>query len=131
MTAFDPELGLPRLLDPEVLANSYPFYARLRDEAPVYFEPFFHTWVVTRYADVMKVLLTFSADRTPSPDQLNAMGMSAIGPIAQVMGLLCSGSSTAAHKSTIQPRLPGSDAPISYGQQPQGIAGLPNGPAID
>jgi len=85
MATFDPELSLTRLLDPEVLANPYPLYARLREEAPVYFDPFLHTWVVTRYADVMKVLLTFSADRTPSPDQLSAMGMSAIGPIAQVM----------------------------------------------
>jgi cytochrome P450 len=85
VAAFDPELSLTRLLDPTVLANPYPLYARLRDEAPVYFDPFLHTWVVTRYADVMKVLLTFSADRTPSPDQLSAMGMSAIGPIAQVM----------------------------------------------
>ncbi len=85
MAAFDPELSLTRLLDPEVLANPYPLYARLREEAPVYFDPFLHTWVVTRYADVLKVLLTFSADRTPSPEQLSAMGMSAIGPIAQVM----------------------------------------------
>jgi cytochrome P450 len=85
MAAFDPELSLTRLLDPEVLADPYPLYARLRSEAPVYFDPFLHTWVVTRYADVLKVLLTFSADRTPSPEQLSAMGMSAIGPIAQVM----------------------------------------------
>jgi len=85
MATFDPELSLTRLLDPEVLANPYPLYARLRQEAPVYFDPFLHTWVVTRYADVLKVLLSFSADRTPSPDQLSAMGMSAIGPIAQVM----------------------------------------------
>jgi cytochrome P450 len=85
VAAFDPELSLTRLLDPEVLANPYPLYARLREESPVYFDPFLHTWVVTRYADVLKVLLTFSADRTPSPEQLSAMGMSAIGPIAQVM----------------------------------------------
>ncbi len=85
MAAFDPELSLTRLLDPEVLADPYPLYARLREEAPVYFDPFLHTWVVTRYADVLKILLTFSADRTPSPEQLSAMGMSAIGPIAQVM----------------------------------------------
>jgi cytochrome P450 len=85
MATFDPELSLTRLLDPEVLANPYPLYARLREEAPVYFDPFLHTWVVTRYADVLKVLMTFSADRTPSPEQLSAMGMSAIGPIAQVM----------------------------------------------
>jgi cytochrome P450 len=85
MAAFDPDLSLTRLLDPTVLANPYPLYARLREEAPVYWDPFLHTWVVTRYADVLKVLLTFSADRTPSPEQLSAMGMSAIGPIAQVM----------------------------------------------
>jgi hypothetical protein len=85
MAAFDPELSLTHLLDPAVLADPYPLYARLREEAPVYFDPFLHTWVVTRYADVLKVLLTFSADRTPSPEQLSAMGMSAIGPIAQVM----------------------------------------------
>ncbi len=85
MVTFDPELSLTRLLDPEVLADPYPLYARLREEAPVYFDPFLHTWVVTRYADVLKVLLTFSADRTPSPEQLSAIGMSAIGPIAQVM----------------------------------------------
>src|SRR5271155_960329 len=85
MATFDPELSLTRLLDPEVLADPYPLYARLRQEAPVYFDPFLHAWVVTRYADVLKVLMTFSADRTPSPEQLSAMGMSAIGPIAQVM----------------------------------------------
>jgi cytochrome P450 len=85
VAAFDPELSLTRLLDPAVLANPYPLYARLREEAPVYWDPFLHTWVVTRYADVLKVLLTFSADRTPSPEQLSAMGMSAVGPIAQVM----------------------------------------------
>jgi pimeloyl-[acyl-carrier protein] synthase len=85
MPTFDPELSLTRLLDPDVLANPYPLYARLREEAPVYFDPFLHTWVVTRYADVLRVLLTFSADRTPSPEQLSAMGMSAVGPIAKVM----------------------------------------------
>jgi pimeloyl-[acyl-carrier protein] synthase len=85
VATFNPDLSLTRLLDPAVLANPYPLYAQLREEAPVYFDPFLHTWVVTKYADVMKVLLTFSADRTPSPDQLAAMGMSAIAPIAQVM----------------------------------------------
>jgi hypothetical protein len=82
---FDPELSLTRLLDPAVLANPYPLYARLREKSPVYFDPFLHTWVVTRYTDVLNVLLAFSANRTPSPEQLSAMGMSAIGPIAQVM----------------------------------------------
>jgi pimeloyl-[acyl-carrier protein] synthase len=85
MAVFDPELSLTHLLDPSVLADPYPLYARLREESPVYFDPFLHTWVVTRYADVLRVLMTFSADRTPSPEQLSAVGMSAISPIAQVM----------------------------------------------
>jgi len=41
--------------------------------------------VVTRYADVVRVLHDFSADRTPTPEQLTAMGLSALNPIAQVM----------------------------------------------
>src|SRR5579885_145810 len=62
----DPELSLFRLLDPEVLANPYPLFARLRTEDPVHWDPFLHAWVVTRYADVITVLRDFSAARAPS-----------------------------------------------------------------
>ena len=78
-------LSLYQLLDPEVLANPYPLYRQLQDEAPVYWDAFLHAWVVTRYADVVKVLQEFSADRTPTPEQLSAMGLARINPIAQVM----------------------------------------------
>src|SRR2546427_8363619 len=78
-------LSLYHLLDPEVLANPYPLYRRLRTEAPVYWDPFLHAWVVTRYVDVIKVLHDFSAERTPTPEQLHAMGLSALGPVAQLM----------------------------------------------
>src|SRR5205809_2235652 len=78
-------LSLYHLLDPEVLANPYPLYHRLRTEDPVHWDPFLHAWVVTRYADVVRVLHDFSADRTPTPEQLTAMGLSALNPIAQVM----------------------------------------------
>ena len=81
----DPSLSLYHLLDPEVLANPYPLYARLRTEDPVHWDPFLHAWVVTRYHDVMKVLLEFSAQRTPTPEQLESMGLAAVSPIAQVM----------------------------------------------
>ena len=81
----DSTLSLYRLLDPEVLANPYPLYRRLRTEDPVHWDPFLHAWVVTRYADVVRVLHDFSADRTPTPEQLTAMGLSALNPIAQVM----------------------------------------------
>lgn len=78
-------LSLYHLLDPEILANPYPLYKRLRTEDPVHWDPFLHAWVVTRYHDVVRVLHDFSADRTPTPEQLNAMDLSALSPIASVM----------------------------------------------
>jgi pimeloyl-[acyl-carrier protein] synthase len=81
----DPVLSLYHLLDPEVLGNPYPLYHRLRTEDPVHWDPFLHAWVVTRYPDVIRVLHEFSANRTPTPEQLTAMGLGALNPIAQVM----------------------------------------------
>src|SRR5215472_7842763 len=78
-------LSLSRLLDPEVLANPYPLYHRLRAEAPVHWDPYLHAWVVTRYQDVLTVLHRFSADRTPAPEQLKAMGLEDFTPVARVM----------------------------------------------
>jgi pimeloyl-[acyl-carrier protein] synthase len=78
-------LSLYHLLDPEVLANPYPLYNRLRTEAPVHWDPFLHAWVVTRYVDVVRVLHDFSADRTPTPEQLQRINLSALTPIAAVM----------------------------------------------
>jgi pimeloyl-[acyl-carrier protein] synthase len=78
-------LSLYHLLDPEVLANPYPLYNRLRTEDPVHWDPYLHAWVVTRYVDVINVLHHFSADRTPTPEQLSAMGLAALNPIAEVM----------------------------------------------
>jgi pimeloyl-[acyl-carrier protein] synthase len=80
-----PTLSLYRLLEPEVLADPYPLYRRLREEDPVHWDPFLHAWVVTRYTDVMQVLSSFSADRTPTPKQLSSMGLGDLTPIAQVM----------------------------------------------
>lgn len=85
MSRSSPVLSLYHLLDPEVLANPYPLYHRLRAEDPVHWDPFLHAWVVTRYPDVIRVLNEFSANRTPTPEQLTAMGLSALNPIAQVM----------------------------------------------
>ncbi|HJT55559.1 MAG TPA: cytochrome P450 [Ktedonobacteraceae bacterium] len=83
--AHDSVLSLFHLLDPEVLANPYPLYHRLRSEDPVHWDPFLHAWVVTRYADVIKVFQGFSANRTPTPEQLTALGLAALTPLAQVM----------------------------------------------
>lgn len=79
------ELSLYQLLDPEVLANPYPLYHQLRSGDPVHWDPFLHAWVVTRYDDVVEVLHHFSAQRTPAPEQLSALNLSALNPIAAVM----------------------------------------------
>src|SRR5689334_7481929 len=78
-------LSLYHLLDPEILASPYSLYRRLREESPVHWDPFLSAWVVTRYADVLTVLMRFSALRTPTPEQLNKMGLAALSPIARVM----------------------------------------------
>ncbi|HLG46950.1 MAG TPA: cytochrome P450 [Reyranella sp.] len=77
--------SLYSLLDPDVLADPYPLYRRLREFDPVAWDPFLHAWVVTSYAGVVEVLHKFSADRTPTPEQLRAMGMQSLGPVAEVM----------------------------------------------
>ncbi|HEY2932799.1 MAG TPA: cytochrome P450 [Acidobacteriota bacterium] len=51
----------------------------------MHWDPFLHAWVVTRYHDVVHVLRHFSAERTPTPDQLTSLGLSALNPIAEVM----------------------------------------------
>ncbi|MFL6439677.1 MAG: cytochrome P450 [Terriglobales bacterium] len=81
----DRSLSLYHLLDPEVLANPYPLFHRLRREDPVHWDPFLHSWVVTRYSDVVTVLHHYSAERTPTPQQLSQIGLDSLGPIAQVM----------------------------------------------
>ena len=85
MATSDASLSLVRLLEPKVLADPYPLYHKLRSEDPVHWDRFLHTWVVTRYSDVLNVLHSFSADRTPTPEQLTAMGLSGLNPIAKVM----------------------------------------------
>jgi len=80
-----PVLSLYQLLDPEILADPYPLYQQLRTADPVHWDPFLHAWVVTRYPDVVRVLRDFSASRTPTPEQLAAMGLSQLGPIAELM----------------------------------------------
>src|SRR5215467_2242782 len=84
MTA-DPSLSLYHLLEPAVLANPYPLYHRLRTEDPVHWDSYLHSWVVTRFKDVVTVLQDFSAARTPGPEQLRDLGLSELEPIVKVM----------------------------------------------
>ena len=79
------ELSLFHLLDPDVLADPYPLYHRLQTENPVFWDSYMHAWVVTRYADVIRVLRDFSAERIRTVEQLNAMDLSELNPMARVM----------------------------------------------
>ena len=81
----DPSLSLYHLLEPDILANPYPLYRRLRTEDPVHWDSYLHSWVVTRYNDVVAVLQDFSAARTPTPEQLKGLGLSELEPVARVM----------------------------------------------
>ena len=81
----DPSLSLYQLMDPAVLADPYPLYKKLRESDPVHWDPYLHAWVVTGYQDCITVLHKFSADRTPNPEQIKAMGLEQLTPIAQVM----------------------------------------------
>ena len=80
-----PALSLYHLYQPQVLANPYPLYDRLRSEDPVHWDRFLHAWVVTRYRDVVAVLRDLSAQCAPSPKRLAEMDLSSMCPIAATM----------------------------------------------
>ena len=79
------DLSMLQMLKPEIHADPYPFYARLREQEPVHWDAYLHTWVVTSYAECVTVLAKYKAGRTPTPEQLDQMGLSALGPYAEVM----------------------------------------------
>ena len=51
----DDPLSLDNILQPEVLADPYPFYHRLRSEAPIHWDAR-HGWVLSRHSDVVAAL---------------------------------------------------------------------------
>ncbi len=67
------------------MADPYPLYRKLREEDPVHWDSYLHTWVITGYEDVVKVLTHFSADRAPSPEYFESLGAPEVSPIANVM----------------------------------------------
>ena len=68
-----------------MLADPYPLYRRLREHDPVHWDPYLHSWVVTSYPEVVQVLTKYSADRTPTPEQLELLGLTEMKPFAEVM----------------------------------------------
>jgi cytochrome P450 len=78
-------LSLAQLLDPQVVANPYPLYHRLRSADPVHWDALLHKWVVTRYADALTVFHRFSANCVIAPDQLQALGLASLTPLSEVL----------------------------------------------
>lgn len=59
--------SLPSFMDPDVQKCPFPFYDKLREEQPVYHDPVTGHYVLTRYDDVRKAVLSHSvlSNRTP------------------------------------------------------------------
>jgi cytochrome P450 len=62
--------GLADDFTPFDLTDPFPFYARARGEAPIFYSPELDYWVLTRYADIRDVFrdpATFSSENTQAP----------------------------------------------------------------
>ena len=79
------EYSLFRLLRPGAIANPYPLYTKIREYEPVHWDPFLNSWVVTSYAECLSALQKFKAERTPSQDRLESMGLAVLQPWAKQM----------------------------------------------
>ncbi len=79
---------------PEVQADPYPFYKRLREQDPVHWSEALDAWVLTRYDDVEAVLRDprFSADRRGARNRYTQEAMTAAeehgGPLARANTML-------------------------------------------
>jgi cytochrome P450 len=83
--ATDEQLSLLRLLDPDVSGDPHMLYRVLRDQDPVHWDPYMHAWIVTSYAEVITVVMNYSADRTPTPEYLDRLGLAFMKPFAEMM----------------------------------------------
>lgn len=68
------------LFGPEMRADPYPVYRRLRETDPVHWHEPFGAWILTRYDDVNAVLHDprFSAERTGKMRQMSRINMEAL-----------------------------------------------------
>jgi len=81
----DADLSLLQLLNAQVLADPWEFYRSLRERSSVHWDPYMHAWAVTGYSEVVTVLKDYSADRTPTPEYLEQLGLSLLKPFAEMM----------------------------------------------
>jgi len=82
------ELSLSHVLRPEIAADPYPLYHRLRSEDPVRWDAPLNAWVVTRYADVQSALgdARLSAERINlSTEWLPEAMRQTLGPVFRAL----------------------------------------------
>jgi cytochrome P450 len=82
------ELSLSHVLRPEIAADPYPLYRRLRSEDPVRWDAPLNAWVVTRYADVQSALgdARLSAERIDlSTEWLPEAMRETLGPVFRAL----------------------------------------------
>ena len=77
------------LYDPRWRDDPYPFYARLRESSPYYWDDELGSWVVTRYDNIVALATDqrLAEDRiTPFFDRLSPGKQEAMGPLACYLG---------------------------------------------
>ena len=82
------ELSLSHVLQPEIAADPYPLYHRLRSDDPVRWDAPLNAWVVTRYADVQSALgdARLSAERINlSTEWLPEAMRETLGPVFRAL----------------------------------------------
>jgi pimeloyl-[acyl-carrier protein] synthase len=67
------------------LADPHVLYRALREHDPVHWDPYMHAWVVTSYSEVIPVITSYSADRTPPLEHLDQLGLSFMRPFSEMM----------------------------------------------
>jgi pimeloyl-[acyl-carrier protein] synthase len=71
------------LMDPQVLADPYPFYDDLRRDEAVLWDEFFKGWICGRYKEVVAALHDprLGAHRVTSDEEMAALGLAELAPL--------------------------------------------------
>jgi cytochrome P450 len=80
MVRYDP-------FDPEAMADPWPIYARLREQAPVYYIERFDAWALSRFEDLWHAAAdneTFTAERGTSTAHL----LTRVQPVTPMLGMM-------------------------------------------
>lgn len=71
------------LMDPQVVANPYPFYNQLREYGPMYWDDYLKGWVCTGYEEVHNALRSsqVSNHRVVTVEELETLGLADLAPL--------------------------------------------------